>query len=117
MFAAVPGGVGQGLALFVAGLAGRAVCSGLCGVVAARMAATVKAQLRADLLAAAGRRGPVWLAGQRAGELATLTGRGLDALDAYFTGYLPQLVLGVTVPVAVMSLSPRPTSPARSSSW
>jgi ATP-binding cassette subfamily C protein CydD len=97
-----PSGVGPGLALFVVGVAGRAMCSGLCGVVAARMAATVKAELRADLLAAAGRRGPVWLAGQRAGEIATLTGRGLDALDAYFTGYLPQLVLGVTVPAAVI---------------
>jgi len=41
------------------------------------------------------RRGPGWLAGQRAGELATLTGRGLDAVDGYFVGYLPQLVLGV----------------------
>ncbi len=30
-------------------------------------------------------------------------GRGLDALDAYFTGYLPQLVLGVTVPIAVLA--------------
>ncbi len=94
--------VGSGLAMFVAGLGGRAVSTGLLGVVAARMAAVAKAQLRGDLLEAAGRRGPVWLAGQRAGELATLTGRGLDALDSYFTGYLPQLVLGVTVPVAVM---------------
>ncbi|HYN96689.1 MAG TPA: thiol reductant ABC exporter subunit CydD, partial [Pilimelia sp.] len=65
-------------------------------------AATVKAALRADLLGAVGRRGPVWLAGQRTGALATLAGRGLDALDAYFTGYLPQLVLTVTVPIAVL---------------
>jgi ATP-binding cassette subfamily C protein CydD len=91
------------LAVFVAGLSARAVLTGLSGVVAARMAAVVKAQLRSDLLGAAGRAGPVWLGSQRAGELATLTGRGLDALDGYFTGYLPQLVLGVTVPIAVLT--------------
>lgn len=73
------------------------------GIVAARAAATIKAELRVDLLAAVHRRGPGWLTGQRAGALATLTGRGLDALDAYFTGYLPQLVLSVTVPVAVLA--------------
>jgi ATP-binding cassette, subfamily C, bacterial CydD len=73
------------------------------GVVAARAAATVKARLRAELLTTVGGHGPGWLAGQRAGEIATLTGRGLDALDAYFTGYLPQLVLAVTVPVAVLA--------------
>ncbi|WP_020525763.1 thiol reductant ABC exporter subunit CydD [Catelliglobosispora koreensis] len=90
------------LATFVAALGARAVFTGLSGVVTARMAATVKAQLRGELLKAAGNAGPVWLGGQRAGELATLTGRGLDALDGYFTGYLPQLVLSVTVPLAVL---------------
>ncbi|BCJ72309.1 hypothetical protein CS0771_18530 [Catellatospora sp. IY07-71] len=89
--------------LFLAALAARAALTSGLGIVAARMAATAKAGLRADLLAAVGRRGPGWLAGQRAGELATLTGRGLDALDGYFTGYLPQLVLGVTVPVGVLA--------------
>ncbi|MEV2237008.1 thiol reductant ABC exporter subunit CydD [Micromonospora sp. NPDC049891] len=72
------------------------------GAVSARVAATVKAALRADLLGAVARHGPGWVAGQRAGQLATLAGRGLDALDAYFTGYLPQLVLSITVPVAVL---------------
>lgn len=100
--AALPAVDTRALTQFVLGLAARALLTSLCGITAARMAATVKARLRADLLAAAGKRGPVWLAGQRAGELATLTGRGLDALDGYFTGYLPQLVLGVTVPAAVL---------------
>ncbi|WP_034591261.1 thiol reductant ABC exporter subunit CydD [Hamadaea tsunoensis] len=93
---------GVALAGFVVALVLRAGCTALSGLAAARMAATVKAQLRADLLGAVGERGPGWLAGQRAGELATLTGRGLDALDGYFTGYLPQLVLGATVPAAAV---------------
>ncbi len=73
------------------------------GVLAARAAANAKAGLRERLLAAASSRGPGWLAGQRAGELATLVGRGVDALDNYLIGYLPTLVLGVTVPVAVLA--------------
>jgi ATP-binding cassette subfamily C protein CydD len=91
------------ITVFLLALTARAALTSGLGVVAARMAATSKAHLRADLLAAVGRRGPGWLAGQRAGELATLTGRGLDALDGYFTGYLPQLVLGVTVPIGVLA--------------
>jgi thiol reductant ABC exporter CydD subunit/thiol reductant ABC exporter CydC subunit len=104
------------LAGFVASVAGRAALVWAQGALSARTAATVKAALRTDLLGAvgrgydqaagsgsAGRRPAGWLAGQRAGEIATLAGRGLDALDAYFTGYLPQLVLSVTVPVAVLA--------------
>lgn len=91
------------LIAFVAAVAGRATVLWAQGSVAARMAATVKAALRTDLLDAVGQRGPGWLAGQRAGRIATLAGRGLDALDAYFTGYLPQLVLSVTVPLAVLA--------------
>ncbi|ROO51021.1 ATP-binding cassette subfamily C protein CydD [Micromonospora sp. Llam0] len=88
---------------FVLAVTGRAALLWAQGYLAAEAAATVKAQLRADLLAAIHRRGPAWLSGQRAGQLATLTGRGVDALDGYFTGYLPQLVLSVTVPVAVLA--------------
>ncbi|MER7415392.1 thiol reductant ABC exporter subunit CydD [Micromonospora peucetia] len=91
------------LAGFAAAVAARSLLVWAQGTVSARVAATVKAALRADLLGAVGRHGPGWVAGQRAGQLATLTGRGLDALDAYFTGYLPQLVLSVTVPLAVLA--------------
>ncbi|KWV33304.1 thiol reductant ABC exporter subunit CydD [Micromonospora rifamycinica] len=91
------------LAGFVVAVGARSLVTWGQGTVAARAAATVKATLRADLLAAVGRHGPGWVAGQRAGQLATLAGRGLDALDAYFTGYLPQLVLSVTVPAAVLA--------------
>jgi ATP-binding cassette subfamily C protein CydD len=91
------------LAWFVLAVALRAGSAWLQAAVAARSAATVKAQLRAELLGAVGGSEPGWLSGQRAGEIATLTGRGLDGLDAYFTGYLPQLVLTVTVPLAVLA--------------
>jgi ATP-binding cassette subfamily C protein CydD len=90
------------LAWFVLAVALRAAQAWAQDLVAARSAAMVKAQLRGELLTAVGA-APGWLSGQRAGEIATLAGRGLDALDAYFTGYLPQLVLTVTVPLAVLA--------------
>ncbi|GAB3208123.1 ATP-binding cassette, subfamily C, CydD [Marinactinospora thermotolerans DSM 45154] len=102
----------------------RAVLSYGAETAALRSAARAKSELRRRLIrhvtgtsdsapAAAGGSdsGPVWLSGQtgpdgtstpRAGELVTLATRGLDALDDYFARYLPQLVLAVLVPVAVL---------------
>ncbi len=71
-------------------------------VAALRAAATVKSQLRRALTARSLRLGPVWLGRQQAGEIATLSTRGLDGLDSYFARYLPQLVLAVLVPIAVL---------------
>jgi ATP-binding cassette subfamily C protein CydD len=72
-------------------------------VTALRAAATVKSQLRSAVTARALRLGPGWLGGQRVGEIATLSTRGLDGLDPYFARYLPQLVLAVLVPIAVLA--------------
>ena len=47
------------------------------------------------------RLGPVWLSRQNSAELTQLTTRGVDGLDAYFSRYLPQLVLAVMVPLCV----------------
>jgi ATP-binding cassette, subfamily C, bacterial CydD len=74
---------------------------------ALRAAAAVKSQLRRRLTDHALRLGPSWLAlskpaGHRSGEVTTLATRGLDALDAYFARYLPQLVLACIVPFAVL---------------
>ncbi len=69
---------------------------------ALRATAIVKSQLRRRLVARSLRLGPAWLTGQQPGEIATLATRGLDALDPYFARYVPQLVLGVLVPLAVL---------------
>lgn len=68
-----------------------------------RASATVKSQLRSQVVARAVRLGPGWLTGQRTGELTNLATRGVDALDGYFAKYLPQLVLAVIVPIAVLA--------------
>jgi thiol reductant ABC exporter CydD subunit len=41
--------------------------------------------------------------GGRTGELASTAVQGVDALEAYFAGYLPQLVLAAVVPLAVIA--------------
>ena len=40
---------------------------------------------------------------ERTGELAACAVQGVDALQAYFAGYLPQLVLAAFVPLAVLA--------------
>ncbi|MFC4054804.1 thiol reductant ABC exporter subunit CydD [Actinomadura syzygii] len=89
------------LFLLLAVVVGRSLVAWSQEVAAHRSSAAVKSQLRGRLLAHALRLGPRWLSGERSGELATLATRGIDALDDYFSRYLPQLVLAVIVPVAV----------------
>ncbi|MFG2246091.1 thiol reductant ABC exporter subunit CydD [Spirillospora sp. NPDC048823] len=87
--------------LLLAAVAGRTLVAWLQEVAAHRSSAAVKSQLRGRLLAHSLLLGPRWLSGERSGELATLATRGIDALDDYFSRYLPQLVLAVIVPAAV----------------
>ncbi|SEE91698.1 thiol reductant ABC exporter subunit CydD [Streptomyces sp. Ag109_O5-10] len=82
---------------------GRALVSWLTELAAHRASAAVKSELRGRLLDRAVALGPGWLSGQRTGSLVTLATRGVDALDDYFSRYLPQLGLAVVVPVAVLA--------------
>ncbi|MBW0106378.1 ABC transporter transmembrane domain-containing protein, partial [Pseudonocardia sp. KRD291] len=90
------------LVALVAGVAlVRAVLAYGAETAALRSAARAKSQLRMQLVDHL-TSGPPDPAGRNAGELVTLATRGLDALDDYFARYLPQLVLAVLVPVAVL---------------
>ncbi|WP_330458764.1 thiol reductant ABC exporter subunit CydD [Streptomyces sp. NBC_00820] len=91
------------LLLLAAVACGRALVSWLTELAAHRASAAVKAELRERLLDRAAALGPGWLSGQRTGSLVTLATRGVDALDDYFSRYLPQLGLAVVVPVAVLA--------------
>jgi ATP-binding cassette, subfamily C, bacterial CydD len=70
---------------------------------ALRAASVVKSRLRVRLSEHALRLGPSWLSRQQAGEITTLATRGLDALDPYFARYLPQMLLAILVPLAVLA--------------
>ncbi|MBW4719586.1 thiol reductant ABC exporter subunit CydD [Saccharothrix obliqua] len=69
--------------------------------VAARAAANAKEELRAAVLDRSLGLGPAWIVDRGPAELAVLATKGLDALDAYFTRYLPALVTTAVVPVLV----------------
>jgi ATP-binding cassette subfamily C protein CydCD len=95
--------LGTPLLLLVAVAVGRALVGWLTELAAHRASAAVKSELRGRLLERATRLGPGWLSGQRTGSLVALATRGVDALDGYFSRYLPQLGLAVVVPVAVLA--------------
>ncbi|MEU8105865.1 thiol reductant ABC exporter subunit CydD [Nonomuraea muscovyensis] len=104
LLAGVLSGRFAGVALAgVAGVVGlRALLAWTQGVFAGRTATGVKSALRHRLLARLQELGPARLTGHRSGELVTLTGRGLDGLDDYLTGYLPAVAVAAVVPVAVL---------------
>ncbi|MDL4771993.1 thiol reductant ABC exporter subunit CydD [Actinomadura xylanilytica] len=80
-------------------VAARAVLAWGREVAAHRAAADVTSQLRARLLERLTTGRPAQAC---SGELTALVTRGVDALDPYFSGYLPQLALAVIVPVAIV---------------
>jgi thiol reductant ABC exporter CydD subunit len=98
----------------------RAAAAWATQALAQRASAAVKARLRGALLAQLVALGPGWRraqageAGQQdsashdqglprdAAALTQLATTGLDGLDGYFTSYLPALLLGVAVPLAVV---------------
>ncbi|MFG2369910.1 thiol reductant ABC exporter subunit CydD [Streptomyces sp. NPDC048504] len=97
------GDLGTPLLLLATVAVGRALVSWLTELAAHRASAAVKSELRGRLLERSVELGPGWLSGQRTGSLVALATRGADALDDYFSRYLPQLGLAIVVPVAVLA--------------
>ena len=82
------------LLMLLAGLTvTRAALAYLQETAAARASAVVKSQLRQGLMHRVVAAGPSWLSDHRTGEITQLATRGVDALDPYFSRYLPQVVL------------------------
>ncbi len=89
------------------GLAGtfaaRAVFGWAGEAAAHRTGIAVTSSLRHQLLRHALALGPVWLGGERAGELSLAATRGTNALNTYFGRYLPQAVLAALAPIAILA--------------
>jgi ATP-binding cassette subfamily C protein CydCD len=81
----------------------RAAVAWAAELAASRSSAKAKSELRGALLARVAGLGPDGVRRQGTGELAILASRGIDALDAYFSLYLPQLFLAVIVPLFVLA--------------
>ena len=71
-------------------------------VAANSIAVRIKTDLRARLFEHILALGPAYARGERSGELTTTAVEGIEALDAYFSQYLPQLVVSTLVPVAIL---------------
>ena len=92
-------GVAMWCGLLAAVFCGRACLAWLQESLAHRASASVKSQLRRDILQA--RLSRPTDATMPSGTLISLMTTGLDALDGYYSKYLPQLVLVVIVPVVL----------------
>ena len=68
------------------------------------VAQRVKTDLRERLLTHLAGLGPAFTQGERTGELATAAVEGVESLDAYFSQYLPQLVLAASIPLSILIL-------------
>jgi thiol reductant ABC exporter CydD subunit len=90
------------MALLLVVVALRAILAWSSDVAADRCSAQVKAMLRNALVERAAVLGRDGTPVTRSGDVVTLAVEGVDALDAYFGRYLPQLVLAVTVPVTIL---------------
>ena len=92
------------LGLFVAAAAGRAAAAWGFEVVGRRSAADVLSGLRLDLVERRLRDRPSALDAAGSADVATLAVTGVDALETTFARYLPQVVLALVVPLAVLTL-------------
>jgi len=69
-----------------------------------RAAAEVVSKLRLDVVDARLRRRPAAFDGTQTSEVTTAAVTGVDALEATFARYLPQVVLAAVVPIAVLAI-------------
>jgi ATP-binding cassette, subfamily C, bacterial CydCD len=101
------GGFGPAeVAPWLAGFLGFALGRSLLGWVAedqAHAAAqTLKQAIRLRLLEHLWRLGPIRMRAEQSGEVAGTLLDGVEALEAYFSQFLPQLAVSITVPLAIV---------------
>ena len=90
------------IALLVAVFAARGALAWAFEVAGRRGASKVMSELRVALVRRRLTTQPAALDRAEGGEVAAATVHGLDALEAYFARYLPQVILACVVPVAVL---------------
>ncbi|NNM56972.1 ABC transporter transmembrane domain-containing protein, partial [Acidocella sp.] len=73
-------------------------------VSAFKAAGAIKTYLRQELLGHILRRGSVAAAGENSADLAGTMIEGVEALEPYFSRYVPQMALVVAVPLAILAL-------------
>jgi ATP-binding cassette subfamily C protein CydCD len=92
------------LVALLAVVVGRAVLAWATERAAFRASAAAKSDLRQGAAARVAALGPAGLERHDTGQLTILLTTGVDALDGYFSRYLPQVFLAVIIPVAVIGV-------------
>ncbi len=90
------------LSLMLLSISARAFLSWLNEVSANAVAVRIKTDLRTRLFEHILKLGPAHAHRQRTGELTAAAVEGIEALDAYFSQYLPQLVITALVPISIL---------------
>jgi ATP-binding cassette subfamily C protein CydCD len=90
------------LLLILLTISARAFLSWLNEVSANAVAIRIKTDLRTRLFEHILKLGPAHARRQRTGELTAAAVEGIEALDAYFSQYLPQLVITALVPISIL---------------
>lgn len=80
----------------------RAITAFLIETTAFEAAARVKYAIRAQLHAHIEALGPGWTRGERSGDLTNMLVDGVEALEAYYAAYLPQMRLAILLPIAIL---------------
>jgi ATP-binding cassette subfamily C protein CydD len=73
-------------------------------VAAFRASSAIKTDLRARLLDRLLARGPIHAADETSADVAATLLEGVEALEPYFSRYMPQMALCVAVPLAILAL-------------
>jgi ATP-binding cassette subfamily C protein CydCD len=94
--------VSSWLIFILLAISGRAFLTWVNEVAANAVAVRIKTDLRERLFAHILKLGPAYSRGQRTGELTTAAVEGIEALDAYFSQYLPQLVVTALIPLSIL---------------
>lgn len=71
-------------------------------VATATAGARIRARLRDRLVARLAELGPAWLTGARTGRTQATLVDGVEGLDAYYSRYVPQVLVTVAVPTALV---------------
>ncbi|VFR77813.1 Transport ATP-binding protein CydD [plant metagenome] len=89
-----------GIAVVAALMGARVLLTWLGERAGQRAAESIKLSLRQALFAQVLARGPQWTRGQRSGELASMLAEQVEALDGFFSRYLPAMIAAACLPLA-----------------
>jgi len=88
----------------LAAIAVRAAVTWAARLAAFECASGLKQTLREELTAHLREIGPIALAGMRAGEIANVVVDGVEALDPYYSRYLPQRAIATLLPFTILAV-------------